>query len=133
MIACIYISEIGTIANIVDIIAIVRINFLELFEEINGVEDLLRQDPADVYDKMDYKTKEFYRNKIKKLSQKTKMSEIYIAKKILELAQKSKQIRKRHIGYYLIDKGENLLNNELGIKSKKRSKKPIYFRHFCFL
>ena len=113
--------------SITSIREIARINFLELFEEINGVEDLLRQDPADVYDKMDYKTKEFYRNKIKKLSQKTKMSEIYIAKKILELAQKSKQIRKRHIGYYLIDKGENLLNNELGIKSKKRSKKPIYY------
>ena len=113
--------------SITSIRKIARINFLSLFEKINGVEELLRQDPADVYDKMDYKTKEYYRNKIKKLSQKTKMSEIYITKKTLELAQKAKQEKKKHIGYYLIDRGENLLNNELGIKQKRKNKKAIRY------
>ncbi len=71
-----------TIGNsITSIRKIMRINFIELFEKINGVEDLLRQDPANVYSKMDYKTKEYYRNKIKKISNKTKMSEIYITRK----------------------------------------------------
>ena len=32
------------------------INFLEIFEKINSVEEILRKDPAKVYDKMDYKT-----------------------------------------------------------------------------
>ena len=117
-----------TIGNsITSIRQINRINFLSLFEEINGVEDLLRQDPADVYRKMDYKTKECYRNKIKKLSQKTNMSEIYITKKVLELAQKAKQPKKKHIGYYLIDRGENLLNNKLGIKKKRKTQKPTAY------
>ena len=44
-----------------------RINFLEIFEKINGVEEILRKDPANVYDKMDYKTKEYYINVIKDL------------------------------------------------------------------
>lgn len=113
--------------SITSIRQINRINFLSLFEEINGVEDLLRQDPADVYRKMDYKTKECYRNKIKKLSQKTNMSEIYITKKVLELAQKAKQPKKKHIGYYLIDRGENLLNNKLGIKKKRKTQKPTAY------
>ena len=42
-----------------------RINFLAIFEKINGVEDILKQDPAEVYSKMDNKTKEYYRSKIK--------------------------------------------------------------------
>ena len=86
---------------------ILRINFLEIFENINGVEEVLKQDPAKVYDKMDYKTKEYYRNKIKEISKKTKISEIYIAKKILELANNENEDKKRHIGYYLIDEGIN--------------------------
>ena len=48
-----------------------RINFLEIFEKINGVEEILKQDPANVYEKMDYKTKEYYRGKIKEISKKT--------------------------------------------------------------
>ena len=84
-----------------------RINFLEIFEEINGVEEILKKDPANVYSKMDYKTKSYYRNRIKEISKKTKISEIYIANKALQLAQNAinaeKNIKKTHIGYYLID------------------------------
>ena len=84
-----------------------RINFLEIFEKINGVEEILKKDPANVYSKMDYKTKSYYRNRIKEISKKTKISEIYIANKALQLAQNAinaeKNIKKTHIGYYLID------------------------------
>ena len=109
--------------SITSIREISRINFLNLFEEINGVEEILRQDPTGVYQKMDYKTKEYYRNTIKNLSEKTKMSEIYIAKEVLELSKGAKQEKKRHIGYYLIDRGVERLNKKLGLKSKKRAKK----------
>ena len=94
--------------SITSIKNIQRINFIDIFEEINQVDDILREDPAGVYDKMDYKTKIYYRNKIKELSQKTKISEIYIAKKCLELAQ-NKEGKKSHIGYYLIDEGSKSL------------------------
>lgn len=65
-----------------------RINFLEIFERINGVEDILKQDPAKQYEKMDVNTKVLYRNTIKEISEKTKLSEIYIAQKCLELSAK---------------------------------------------
>ena len=62
-----------TIGNcITSIKKIQRINFLEIFEKINGVEEVLRQDPSGVYENMDYKTKEDYRNKIKEISKKQK-------------------------------------------------------------
>lgn len=69
---------------------------------MSGVEEILKSDPAKIYSKMDYRTKNYYRNEIKKISEETKISEIYIANRIIELASKSKDDKKRHIGYYLI-------------------------------
>ena len=75
--------------------ALQRMNFTEVFERINGVEEILRKDPSKIYEKMDYKTKEYYRNRVKEIAEKTKISEIYIAKKALELAVLRKQEYKR--------------------------------------
>lgn len=76
---------------------------------------------------MDYKTKAYYRDKIKEISKKTKISELYITQKALELAilnsnnnenkatelalGKTEKLRinsekQSHIGYYLI-RGRN--------------------------
>ena len=75
--------------SITSIKKIQRINFIAIFEKINQVDEILKEDPAEVYEKMDYKTKIYYRNKIQEIAKKTKISEIYIAKKCLELAQKN--------------------------------------------
>ena len=106
-----------------------RINFTEIFEKINGVEEILKKDPAKVYNKMTYKTKEYYRNAIKELSEKSKISEIYITSKALELADKNNQdIKQKHIGYYIIGKGTSDLKKELNIKKNYLStqKEKIY-------
>lgn len=121
--------------SIIGIKTLQRIDFLEIFESINSVEELLKQDPAEVYTKMDYKTKEYYRNEIKKIAKKTKISEMYIAKKVLELAQTAKQKeiieeKRTHIGYYLIDKGkwelQNALQTKIGIKIEEKTKVKLY-------
>ena len=98
-------------------------DFMQIFQNINGVEETLKLDPADVYTKMDYKTKETYRNEIKKLSTKTKISEIYIANKILELCNRQGLNEKqKHVGYYLINKGKQELITILLGKEKKEIK-----------
>ena len=130
-----------------------RVNFTEIFEEINGVENILKQDPSNVYSKMDYSTKDYYRNEIKRLARKTKISEIYIATKALELAQKNANLggnssyllentsnaievrneKKSHIGYYLIGDGKQILEKTLGISIKQpKNKKNIYIANFIF-
>lgn len=107
--------------SITSIKKIQRINFLEIFEKINGVEEILKQDPSHVYEKMDDKTKEYYRNKIKEISKKTKISEIYIARKALELTKNANiDSKQAHIGYYLIDKGINELYDVLQYKTSRQ-------------
>ena len=103
--------------SITSIREISRINFLMLFEKINGVEEILKKDPAKIYSKMDYKTKSKYRNTIKEISKKTKISENYISNKVLELC-KNKKDKKEHVGYYLIDDGYNELIKALGFNRK---------------
>jgi cyclic beta-1,2-glucan synthetase len=114
-----------TVGNsITSIKAINRMNFVNIFEEINGVEEILKKDPTETYAKMDYKTRIYYRNAIKKMAKKTRISEIYIAQKALELATKEfnksnkdvLSLKKSHIGYYFIDDGKDKLMQEISNK-----------------
>ena len=109
-----------------------RINFLEMFEEINGVEGILNKDPSKIYEKMEYKTKEYYRNAIKEIAKKTKISEIYIAKKAIELCEQNKiETKESHIGYYLIEEGREELFEKLEFKEKKISNKAKVKLYIC--
>lgn len=113
--------------SIISIKELSRINFLEIFEQINGVEEILKKDPINVYSNMDYKTKNYYRNTIKEISKKTKISEIYIASKALELANmefdNNNSNKKAHIGYYLISYGKQKLMKTLNVKTNELNEK----------
>ena len=65
-----------------------RINFGELFSEINGAEEILKLDPAGVYNIMEEESKNYYRGIIEKLAKKYKVSEIYISENIIRLSKR---------------------------------------------
>lgn len=78
-----------------------------IFEELSQVEQILRQDPAGIYQKMDFASRDSYRHELETISKKLKVSEIKVAKKIIECAVEDN----RHIGYYLFrEQKEQLLN-----------------------
>ncbi len=58
-----------------------RINFLEIFETINGVEEILKKDPANVYEKWIIKLKEIIENKIKEIFQNQQRYRKYLYSK----------------------------------------------------
>ena len=70
---------------------------------------------------MDYTSKNMYRAKIKDLASKAKISEVYVAKTLLEMAKKEEG-RKAHIGYFLLE-DINALYEKLEINSRKASLK----------
>ena len=125
--------KIGTC--ITSIRSINRVNFQKIFEKTNKTEELLNQDPAGVFTNMTEDTKEIYRQKIKEISSKIGISEIYITEEILKLANENKESdnrKKSHVGYYLIDDGyyelkSRLLERKVPIPSKEnKQKKYIY-------
>ncbi len=88
-----------------------RIDFTELLGKMNGTEEILSKDPAGIYKNMEQESKNYYKSIIEKMSKKSKISEVYIAEKALELAKRYENSeglvkkRKSHVGYYLIDEG----------------------------
>ncbi|MCX4302771.1 MAG: hypothetical protein OSJ66_01965 [Clostridia bacterium] len=113
-----------------------RVNFGELFGEISGAEEILKLDPSGVYEKMEEESKNYYRGIIEKLAKKYKVSEIYIAEKLINLSNRisnaddAKNEKKKHIGYYLVDYGIYELKEELEgrkiLKLNKNQKAKLY-------
>jgi len=79
----------------------------DFVESISSVDQVLKEDP--VYSQMDFTTRDTYRHVIESIAQKSPFSEADIAGIAIRLAGASKDqqedYRKRHVGYYLIDKG----------------------------
>lgn len=102
--------------SITSIRNILHFNWVNIFEKINNVDKILSKDKW--YDNSDFDTRNMYREEIQKIAKKTKVSEIYIATKLIEMSEKENE----HIGNYIIgDKKESLLYNldyELSFKDK---------------
>ena len=103
-----------------------RINFSELFSYMNVSEEILKLDPAKIYSKMDEESKSYYRRVIERKAKKSKISEVYIAEKIIELCKRYENainladVKKSHVGYYLLkNQGIKELDTILEIRSKK--------------
>ncbi len=86
------------------------INFREIFEKVNKIDETLKDDYTNEFKKCDYKTKTRYRKYIIKLAKKYNLSEVYVAKKTVDCSEKYK----KHVGFFLIGKYRYLLKKELG-------------------
>ncbi|MGE4282671.1 MAG: glucoamylase family protein [Clostridia bacterium] len=97
------------------------LDWSNIFESLSQVERILREDPAGVYSQMDFASRDYYRHHVEKLSLRAKVSEIQIARKAIECAQIAEhegthEIRLKHIGYYLLGKGRNKLNDKINYR-----------------
>ncbi len=104
-----------------------------LFEELSEVERILKQDPSGVYSKMDFNSRNQYRNTIVKLASKRKTTEINIALLSYKLAKKAYDSDNElsphnHVGYYLIGKGQKELLERLEPKSKTSTQNTASIR-----
>ncbi|HXI00691.1 MAG TPA: glucoamylase family protein [Sphingobacteriaceae bacterium] len=82
----------------------------DFVEELSSVEQVLRKDISGIYALMDFSTRDRYRHVVESVAKFCSLSETEVALKVLELTQQHTDQdlinnRKKHIGYYLIDKG----------------------------
>ena len=92
----------------------------EFVETMSVVDHTLRQDPGDVYSKMDFSTRDRYRHVVEKMAKQRSFSESEVARRALELAQggaadMGHDDRVAHVGFYLIDKGLPRLEQALEV------------------
>ena len=80
----------------------------QFVEGISTIEQILRGDPAGIYDRMDFSTRDQYRHVVEKLARKSSLSEREVALHAIELARTAGRLdddRESHVGFYLMDAG----------------------------
>ena len=97
------------------------IDWRNFVESLSVVEEVLRADPAGVYVTMDFSTRDRYRHVVEALSRHSHCPEVEIARKAIQLATDRAQqtepgARAAHVGYYLIDKGQAVLEQASQVK-----------------
>ena len=88
------------------------------FESTSILEKILRGDPAGVYARMDFETRNHYRNILEELADGSTMDESGIAMQAIELARSGTLAREAHVGYYLIDAGREALEAQIKFRPK---------------
>ncbi len=77
----------------------------EVFESLSLVEGTLRTDPGGAYARMDFQTRDRYRHVLERIGKRTRVPEVEIARRAIQLASTGEDERRRHVGYWLIDAG----------------------------
>ncbi len=82
----------------------------EFVETMSIVEKTLREDPGDVYGRMDFATRDRYRHVVERIAKTSRFSEEEVARAAIQLTEESaardgSDNRTAHVGYYLIDQG----------------------------
>lgn len=117
-----------------------NIDWSDIFETLSHVEHILRQDPAGVYQHMDFESRDYYRHQVEKLSKKYDTTEINVARKAVECAaenapQDDSENALRHLGYYLVGRGRKCLEEKIEfrpygiggiIRALKAHPSPVY-------
>jgi hypothetical protein len=109
----------------------------ELLEPLIVFERVLAQDPAKAYARMDYQSREMYRQTVAHFAEHSDCSEVEIAHAALELAEEAQQHppadprlawRKSHVGYYLIGEGRRHLRARSGVRLPFSERVPEFLR-----
>ncbi len=109
-----------------------RIDWRDFVEALAIVEQILRRDPAGVYPRMDFETRDNYRHRVERLARRARLSEEQTALAALDLARQDAAKRalttaekgdeadiRSHVGHYLAGEGLTALRRRLGIASRR--------------
>jgi cellobiose phosphorylase len=94
----------------------------EFVETMSIVEQTLGEDPAEVYAKMDFATRDRYRHVVEETAKSSPLTESEVARQAIKLAhegaaQKDSGDRAAHVGFYLIDKGLSQLKRGVHVRT----------------
>ncbi|MEY2413117.1 MAG: cyclic beta,2-glucan synthetase [Acidobacteriaceae bacterium] len=96
-----------------------------LIEPLIIFDRALRQDPAGAYPRMDFESRDLYRNQIVKIAEFSDFTEVQVAEQVLSLARAAQNrgdtdprrtFRRSHVGYYLIAEGADALHQRVGFR-----------------
>ena len=101
--------------------ALENVSWRDFVESVSAAEKVLRQDPARVYRRMDFVTRDRFRHEIEVLARQAGRSEEQVAETARDCAEEARlandpDARKAHVGYYLIGPGLRAFRRRIGCK-----------------
>ena len=94
----------------------------EIIEPLIMFDQVLREDPVGAYSRMDFESRELYRQKIVDMAERCDFTEMAIAQEALAMAREAQRqkpqgsrvaLRQSHVGYYLVAAGRDLLHRKV--------------------
>jgi hypothetical protein len=98
----------------------------DVLEPLMLMDVVLQQDPAGAYSRMDFESRDLYRNRLSNIAEHSDCAELDVAKKLLKLAEEARQrtyadprvaLRESHVGYYLLDEGQERLHERVRFRA----------------
>jgi len=87
-----------TVGNTIDSMRLLStLDWRDFFESVSLIDPLLGQDPAGVYSKMEFASRDRYRHVIERISKRTNKGEVEIARATVDLARRA--AAKEGVGY----------------------------------
>jgi len=109
-----------------------QMEWKEFFEAHCVVDHILRRDPSGAYPRMDFESRQLYRDAVSELAQYSRLSEIEIARRAVIFARRAKERkwgtnqrateRRSNAGYYLLDAGAQRLKRSIGYQPSLKKK-----------
>ena len=102
-----------------------QLHWKEVLEPQIAFDQVLRQDPAGAYARMDFDSRNFYREKLVKIAERSDFTEMEVALEALNLARHAQNQniedprlaqRESHIGYYIVGEGVTQLCERIGFR-----------------
>jgi cyclic beta-1,2-glucan synthetase len=115
---------------------IASISWKDFFCRTSRVEAILREDPARMYQRMDFETRDAYRRAIEQLARRCPHSELEIAERAVACARHAVGGPLRHtdVGYWLVDEGVEEFERSIGGRPQLRQRASRwFFRHAALL
>ena len=111
-------AEQASMANLVGSLRLIgTFDWSEFFESVSLVEQVLQRDPAGVYGRMDFRSRDRYRHAVEELAEATGEGQLRVALKALERARRAsdhaRDARAAHVGFYLIGRGRRQFETEI--------------------
>lgn len=130
------VNQVSISNSITSLRFLTMVNWKNFVENMSLVEQVLRKDPAGIYHKMNFTTRDNYRHVIEKLARQSRVSEENVALQAIKLAvETATRVNKTvHVGSYLIGKDCVLLERAVRMRLKLKDrinrigkKAPLFF------
>ncbi len=94
------------------------LDWTDYVESVSLIEQVLLRDPAGVYGRMDFHSRDRYRHAVEELAEPSGESQLRVALRTVESARQAAELastadRTAHVGYHLIGKGRRVLETDV--------------------